>query len=245
MTDLEVSVVVPAYQEDGIVDAVRRIVDAVPIRHELLVVVDAPDDRTIAAFSRVATDFPTCRVLVQDYGRGPANALRYGIEMASAPVIVVTMADGSDEVAIIPQMVELVRAGNAIAAASRYARGGRQIGGPLLKRALSRTAGHLLGMVGRVGTHDATNSFKAYDAGFLGDVGVDARAGFELGIEMVAKARRLRLRVAEIPTVWRDRELGVSNFKLMQWIPEYLRWFVFAFGPRLTAEQVRELQKSR
>lgn len=245
MTELDVSIVMPAYQEDGIAVAVRRIVDAIPLRHELLVIVDSPDDRTITAFTRVATEFPTCRVVVQNYGRGPANALRYGIKLAAAPVVVVTMADGSDEVAIIPQMVQLVRAGNAIAVASRYVRGGRQIGGPLLKRALSRSAGLLLHALGRVGTHDATNSFKAYDADFLHAVGVDAHAGFELGIEMVAKARRLRLGVAEIPTFWSNREFGVSNFKLLQWIPEYLRWFVFAFGRRLTAEQVRELQKRR
>ncbi len=45
--------------------------------------------------------------------------------------------------------------------------------------------------------------------------------------------------VAEIPTIWLDRQAGVSNFKLARWIPVYLRWYRFAFGPKLTAEQVR------
>jgi hypothetical protein len=45
--------------------------------------------------------------------------------------------------------------------------------------------------------------------------------------------------VAEIPTIWLDRQAGVSNFKVAKWVPSYLRWYRFAFGPRLTAEQMR------
>ena len=36
-------------------------------------------------------------------------------------------------------------------------------------------------------------------------VGIESDAGFEIGIELVAKARRRRLPVAEIPTIWLDR----------------------------------------
>jgi hypothetical protein len=49
----------------------------------------------------------------------------------------------------------------------------------------------------------------------------------------------MRLPVAEIPTIWLDRQAGMSNFKVAQWIPKYLRWYRFAFGPKLTAAQVR------
>ena len=45
--------------------------------------------------------------------------------------------------------------------ASRYMGGGRQVGGPPLKSTLSRLAGLSLYWFGRVGTRDATNSFKA------------------------------------------------------------------------------------
>ena len=49
----------------------------------------------------------------------------------------------------------------------------------------------------------------------------------------------MRLPVAEIPTIWLDRQAGMSNFKVAKWIPGYLRWYRFAFGPALTAEQIR------
>jgi dolichol-phosphate mannosyltransferase len=122
--------------------------------------------------------------------------------------------------------------------------GGRQIGGGF-KSLISRMAGLSLFWFARVGTRDATNSFKAYSTAFVKDVGIDSDAGFEIGIELVAKARRLRRPVAEIPTIWLDRELGESNFKLARWIPRYLEWYRFAFGPSLTVEQLRARQPGR
>ncbi len=88
----------------------------------------------------------------------------------------------------------------------------------------------------RVGTQDATNSFKAYSTEFIREVGIDSRSGFEIGLELTAKARRLRRPVAEISTIWLDRTVGESNFDLKAWIPKYLRWYRFAFGPRLTLD---------
>ena len=95
-----------------------------------------------------------------------------------------------------------------VAAASRYSPGGQQVGGPLLKPSLSRAAGRSLASFARVGTDDATNSFKAYDTDFVREVGIDSRSGFEIGLELTAKARRLRLPVAELPTIWLDRTVG-------------------------------------
>jgi hypothetical protein len=150
------------------------------------------------------------------------------------------MADGCDDVRQIDELVRLVERGVAVAAASRYMPGGQQVGGPLVKGTLSRLAGRSLRTFAHVGTRDATNSFKAYSTEFVKEVGIDSRDGFEIGIELTAKAKRLRKPVAEIPTIWLDRQAGVSNFKIAKWVPSYVRWYRFAFGPQLTAEQVRE-----
>lgn len=103
---------------------------------------------------------------------------------------------------------------------------------PVLKSSLSRLAGTTLHLFARVGTRDATNSFKAYNRGFVRRAGIESRHGFEIGLELAAKARRYRQPVAEIPTIWLERNEGLSNFKLRSWIPDYLRWYRYAFGPR-------------
>jgi dolichol-phosphate mannosyltransferase len=123
-------------------------------------------------------------------------------------------------------------------AASRYMPGGAQVGGPWLKQAMSRTAGLSLYWLGRVGTRDATNSFKAYRRDWVETVGIESEAGFEIGIELVAKARRCGAYVAEVPTIWLDRDVGTSNFKLAKWLPRYLHWYRFAYGRRVTAAEL-------
>ena len=118
------------------------------------------------------------------------------------------MADGSDDAEQIDELCKLVERGVVVAAASRYMSGGQQIGGPMMKSQLSRLAGLSLYWFARVGTRDATNSFKAYSVEFVRDVHIDSDTGFEIGIELVAKARRLRQPVAEIPTIWLERAHG-------------------------------------
>jgi glycosyltransferase involved in cell wall biosynthesis len=241
-----VSIVIPVYNEGGsIVACLERILRDVGLPSEVLVVHDTPDDTTVPYARKVAENDPRVRTLLNTYGRGPANAIRFGIEMAHAPVAVVTMADGSDDPRQIDDLARLVERGVVVAAASRYMPGGQQVGGPLVKSILSRLAGRSLHTLGRVGTRDATNSFKAYSTEFVRAVGIDSRAGFEIGLELSAKAKRLRLPVAEIPTIWLDREFGVSNFKISKWLPAYLHWYRFAYGGRMSAKQLASWRAKR
>lgn len=241
MTEVpRVSVVVPAYNEgENVVPVLDRLFESVRLPCELLLVVDSPDDTTVPVAHGYAEKEPRLKTLINTYGRGPANAIRYGIDHAAAPVAVVTMADGCDDARQIDELARLVERGVAVAAASRYMPGGQQVGGPVLKAAMSRMAGRSLRWFAHVGTRDATNSFKAYSTEFVREVGIDSRDGFEIGIELTAKAKRMRRPVAEIPTIWLDRQAGVSNFKVAKWVPSYVRWYRFAFGGELTAEQVR------
>jgi glycosyltransferase involved in cell wall biosynthesis len=235
----EVSVVLPVFNEgEAVLPVLRRITEAVELTAEVLCVYDFAEDTTLPVLEAYAEIDSRVRPVLNTYGRGPANAIRFGIDHATAPVVVVTMADGSDDPRQINDLARLVERGVVVAAASRYLPGGQQVGGPWLKRRLSRLAGRSLHTFARVGTRDATNSFKAYSTQFVRAVGIESRFGFEIGLELTAKARRLRLPIAEIPTIWLDRQLGSSNFQLLQWIPRYLRWWRFAFGPKLTYDDL-------
>jgi glycosyltransferase involved in cell wall biosynthesis len=228
-------VVVTAYNEgETIVACLDRILESVTLPCEILVVYDSPDDSTAPWVEKYHENDGRVRPILNTYGRGPARAIRYGFDHATADVVVVTMADGCDDPMQIDDLTRLVERGVSIAAASRYTRGGQQIGGPLLKSALSRLAGRSLQLLARVGTRDATNSFKAYSRSFVQTAGIESDAGFEVGLELVAKARRMRLPVAELPTIWLERTTGQSNFKLRKWIPHYLRWYLYAFGPQIS-----------
>jgi glycosyltransferase involved in cell wall biosynthesis len=229
------SIVVPALNEgDQIGIFLERLEEAIQLPVEVLVVVDTPIDTTLEGLQKYSAKKLQIRGVVSTLPKGPANAIRHGIATSSSDIVVITMADGSDDPRVIDDLIRLVERGCAVASASRYMAGGQQIGGPRFKKFLSKNASRALWVVLGVGTHDSTNSFKAYSKDFISEVGIESDKGFEVGLELVAKAHRHRKMIAEVPTIWIDRMVGESNFQLRRWLPQYLRWFFYAFGPKLT-----------
>jgi len=106
---LAISVVIPAYNEgEAIVPVLDRIFDAVESECEILVVVDFEEDSTVPVLRDYSEREPRLHILISNYGRGPANAIRYGIDQVKNPVVVVTMADGSDDPRQIDELARLV-----------------------------------------------------------------------------------------------------------------------------------------
>ena len=231
----ELAIVLPVYNEGEAVEPILRALSAgVETPHELVVVYDFDEDTTVPVVARLAGEIPGLRGLRNELGRGVLNAMKAGIAATDAPYVLISMADGSDEPHIVDSMVALARSGADVVAASRYMRGGGQIGGPLIKRLMSRAAGLTLHWFAGVPTHDPTNNFKLYRRTFLDSTAIESSAGFELALELTVKATLAGRPVAEVPTVWRDRTAGKSNFKLRRWLPHYLRWYAVAFRGRLT-----------
>ncbi len=228
-----VSIVLPVYDEaESITPTLERLVAAVRAPMEVLVVHDFDEDTTVPVVRALQSRMPQVRLHRNDLGRGVLAAMRSGIAAARAPYIVVSMADGSDEVEVIDRMVDLAEQGADVVAASRYMRGGRQLGGPRIKGLLSRSAGLTLQWFGRVGTHDATNNFKLYSRRYIDSVTIESQGGFELALELTVKAALAGRTVREVPATWRDRTVGSSRFRLRAWLPRYLRWYVAFFVGR-------------
>ena len=231
--DPELSIVVPVFREGESVEPVlRALTAAVAAPHEILVVYDFDEDPTVPVIDRLHAELPAIRGLRNDIGRGVLNAMKSGIVASRGEYVLISMADGSDEAHVVNAMVELAREGADVVAASRYMRGGRQEGGPLLKRVMSRTAGLTLHWFGGVRTHDPTNNFKLYSRRLLDATLIESEAGFELALELTVKATLAGRRVAEVPTTWRDRTAGQSSFRLRKWLPHYLRWYGVAMRGR-------------
>lgn len=249
MTDArapELAIVLPVYNEGEAVEPVLRALSAgVHTPHEMVVVYDFDEDTTVPVVERLRAELPGLRGLRNDLGRGVLNAMKAGIAGTTAPYVLISMADGSDEPQVVDSMVALAIDGADVVSASRYMKGGRQIGGPPLKRLLSRIAGLTLHWFAAVPTHDPTNNFKLYSRSFLDATTIESTAGFELALELTVKATLARRRVAEVPTTWRDRTAGQSNFKMRKWLPHYLHWYRVAFVGRFTRRRLRGGSRER
>ena len=231
---MRVTIVVPVYNEGDNIRATLSELDAkTHVDAETWLVYDSDQDTTLPSARELEgkTRIPF-RLVRNKYGRGALNAIKTGLEDAQSELVVVTMADLCDPPEVIDDMVaEAVHKNADIVCASRYMKGGQQIGGPRFKGFLSHLAGLLLCWFARLPTHDPTNSFKLYRKSYLNEVQIESTGGFELGIELVVKAHALGRKIIEVPTTWRDRVAGKSNFKLWKWLPNYLHWFFYAFKP--------------
>lgn len=226
--------VVPVYNEgENVVPTLRGIVEKSRTRPlEVLVVHDFDADTTVPVVKRLQAEIPELQLHRNDLGRGVLNAIKSGLAAARAPFVLVTMGDGSDDAGDIDSMYALAKGGADVVAGSRYMRGGHQLGGPLLKRSMSRAAGLSLHWVAGIPVHDATSNFRMYSKRLLDRVTIESDGGFELGIELTVKAHLLGMRVAEVPTTWRDRTAGQSRFQLWRWLPRYMRWYARGIAGR-------------
>ena len=223
------ALIVPVYNEaENFPALLAEIERSIPQPFVLHVVYDFDEDTTVPVARAFAQERPWLRLIKNRYGRGVVAAIRTGFQEVSEGPALVIMADLSDDLTVVPQLMDLYRRGNRIVCPSRYVRGGRQIGGPLFKRALSRAAGLSLRLLARFPTHDATNNFRLYDAALVNELGIESTGGFELALELTAKAHHLGVKIAEVPSTWRDRTAGQSQFKLMKWLPKYLYWYAYA-----------------
>jgi dolichol-phosphate mannosyltransferase len=231
--DTKYSIIVPVFNEgDNFPKLIEEVESQLALNFVLLVVYDFEQDTTVPVARDLAESRSWIKLVHNTLGRGPANAIKAGFHAVGTGPALVMMADLSDDLSVVSTMLEHYDAGSSVVCPSRYMKGGRQIGGPLLKRMLSSLAGRSLFFFG-FPTHDGTNNFRLYDAGFVNEVGIESFMGFELALELTAKAYWRDKKVTEVPAIWRDRTAGESNFRLFKWLPHYLRWYFYAlFGKR-------------
>lgn len=241
MTPPLISIVVPVYNEaENIQPFLRELEAALAEAHETLIVYDFPEDSTLPAIAALQPPCPNVRLVHNTLGKGVLNALKAGFAACQGDVVVVMMADRSDEPQAVATMAQLIRGGCDIVAGSRYMKGGGQEGGPLLKRTLSRCAGVSLYWLAGLPVHDATNNFRAYSRRVVKEIPIEGEASFALAMELTLKAHWRGWKLAEVPTTWHDRMAGQSRFKLFAWMPHYLKWYFKAlrvawFGGSVTA----------
>lgn len=200
--------------------------------HKLVVVYDFDQDTTVPVAQKYAKKDKSVALHKNTIGRGPMNALKSGFDYVKSGPVLIIMADLSDDLSMVDDMYKAYLEGASVVCGSRYMKGGRQIGGPPLKRMMSRLAGVSLYWVRGLPTHDVTNNFKIYDKGLLDSITIESGGGFEIAMEITVKAFRKGLPIAELPTTWRDRDAGDSNFHMWKWLPSYLRWYFYALGPK-------------
>lgn len=220
-------IVVPVYNEGkGILRLFQEIEQEIKTPKRVMIVYDFEEDTTVPVVKAHQNDYSfRIELLLNTIGRGALNAIKTGMQVAKNEMVLVMMADSSDKLDVVDQMCAMMDQGYDLVCGSRYMKGGKQNGGPLLKGLFSRMAGLSLHVLTRIPTHDCSNSFKLYRRSMLEQIKIESTGGFEIGLEILVKAYVAGFKIGEVPSEWFDREEGKSNFHMWKWMPSYLHWY--------------------
>jgi len=197
------------------------------VPHELLIVYDFPEDDSIPVVRNMQGQYANLRLVHNQGGRGVVNAIRAGIDAAVGDYILLFAADEVGPVLAIEDMLALMHEGCDFVSCSRYAHGGRRLGGSLIGGVLSRVANRVFHWLAGCALTDATTGIKLFRRSLFQTLKLEAKpVGWAVTFEMAMKAQLAGWKLGEVPVISIDRLYGgKSTFRVGPWAWEYLRWF--------------------
>jgi dolichol-phosphate mannosyltransferase len=217
-----VSIIVPTLNEaQNVVPLVSDMLKTGVSFREIIFVDDRSTDGTQENIRALAQNH-CVRLIEREAGEiGLASAIMTGAKAADADLLLVMDADMSHPPERIGDLLAPLLAGTAdMVIGSRYVPGGTTPDWPLWRRMLSRTGAAFAYPLTRA--HDSLSGFFAISRAHLLEFG-SANTGFKIGFETIVRSQR-RLRVQEIPIVFRDRTRGRSKMSFPIALKFLLAW---------------------
>ncbi len=202
---MQVSVVIPCFNEKATILALVRRVLAVPFDKEIILVDDGSSDGTRELLEREAAALPGARVLLQERNQGKGAALRRGFAEARGDIVVVQDADLEYDPTQIPAVVAPIVDGHA-----DVVYGSRFLGGPHRVLYFWHSVGNSLltlvsNMVTDLNLTDMETCYKAFRRVVIQSLTLEEdRFGFEPEVT-VKLARKKGIRIYEIPISYYGR----------------------------------------
>jgi dolichol-phosphate mannosyltransferase len=240
----KLSVLMPVRNEgDNIKIMVKALHAVIEVHHELLFVYDHPDDDCIQAVHELEDRYSNIRLIHNQIGIGAANAIKVGVSASKGDYILIFAVDELGPVLAIDDMLHLMDQDCDLVSCTRYAHGGRRLGGSQIGHMLSWIANKLFFYIFKSALSDCTTGIKMFRKSLFDKINFESgSAGWTFVFEMSIKAQLQGFKLGEVPIISIDRLYGgESTFKLVPWFTEYLKWF--AWGVKIL--KLPKEQKSR
>ncbi|HEY8562961.1 MAG TPA: dolichyl-phosphate beta-glucosyltransferase [Pyrinomonadaceae bacterium] len=210
-----VSIVIPAYEEEGrLSDPLRKIfafADSEKLAAEVIVVDDGSKDQTAAAAEKACAEFPeiSSKVIRYEENRGKGYAVKTGLLASSAPIALFSDADLSTPIEEIYKLLKPIEKGEFDVAFGSRALDRSLIGThqPWRREQGGKVMNLIIRTMSGLKFFDTQCGFKAFNMSkfrpLLGLMTID-RFGFD--VEFLFVAQRHGLRLKEIPVRWNNVE---------------------------------------
>jgi glycosyltransferase involved in cell wall biosynthesis len=227
---MELTLVVPCFEEEGNIEALVREARAAlaGVEHEIVAVDDGSRDGTWALLQRLAAENPELRPLRHERNRGMGAAVRTGIAQARGEFVLVAPGDNQFPLDQAPALLAAARAADVVVGEreSAYATAGRSLPSWLYSAGMRVLFG--LRMRGEVNLYRraVVKNIGATSDGFFGNT------------ELLIRALRAGARAVRVPVRFRERAAGRATGRdprrILQVFRETARFFV-----RLQLERFR------
>jgi len=225
---MKLNIIIPAYNEEkAIGHTLRNLAARLTMDYRLVIIDDCSFDNTPGIIREFVDSNPSATAILNKVHHGYVEVLKQGIKnVEQGEVLLVLMADGCDDIALIEAMYKEGCNGADIVCACRYMPGGRRIGGARFKAFGSWFVNQVLVYTKKIPCCDLTNSFKIFKKEVFDSIDIES-TGFEIFMEAALKAYIKGYRIIEMPTVWKARKSGKSKFKLWTDGLRYMKWVLY------------------
>jgi len=217
---MKLSIVIPAYNEEGSVrETVCRIYETLSrekIQHEILVVNDNSKDHTEKILATLEGEVPTLKFVTNPGPNGFGYAVRYGLERFSGDCVAIMMADHSDSPEDLVKFYNKMLEGYDCVFGSRFSKGGKISGYPKLKLIINRIANWIVKLTFAMQYNDTTNAFKLYRRKTIEGLKPFLASQFNFTLELPLKAIVRGYSYAVVPNSWTNRKSGESKLRIRE-----------------------------
>jgi len=195
---VKLSVLMPVYNEARTIDEILRLVTAVPIEKEVVVVDDGSTDGTREILARW-DGRDGVRVILHEHNLGKGGALRTALAQAQGDIVLIQDADLEYDPAEYPNLLRPIESGRAdVVFGSRF-RGSAE---NRVQNFWHTIGNRVLTLISNVFTDlnltDMATCYKAFHRRVVPTLDLEQR-GFGVDAEITVKVARARYRIFEVP----------------------------------------------
>jgi glycosyltransferase involved in cell wall biosynthesis len=224
------SILLPVRNEGINIELMVKILSAVlTIPHEILFIYDHPNDDSLPVIRSLSAKKLHVKPVLNKLGRGVINAIKTGVNHAQGKYILLLAVDDVGPTLAIEDMVYLMDKGCDLISCTRYAHGGRRLGGSAVESIVSNVGNKLFRVLCGSVFSDSTTGFKMFRRDIFEKIKLESKPiGWAVVFELAVKAQAQGFKLGEVPIISIDRLYGgKSTFFLGPWVREYIKWFVY------------------
>ena len=229
---MKLSVVIPAYNEEGSISetitTLHAVLESEKIEHEIIIVNDNSKDNTLPILEELKKNISSLVYYTNKGPNGFGYAVRYGLERFSGDCVAIMMADLSDDPADLVRFYsEMLKGNYDCVFGSRWIKGAKVIDYPQPKKFINRFVNNLVSWSFGLKYNDLTNAFKLYKKETIHGLKPFLSPHFNITLEMSLKAIVRNYSYTYLPNSWQNRKSGESKLKIKEMGSRY--FFVYLY----------------